>query len=48
MPSPTYSEWRQVSSNVKGLIPSELKTRQLWCLACLVTQTNPDGSAKGS
>lgn len=48
MPTPTQKEWRNLSTTAKSLTPHEVMTRMMWCLATMVSQTNPDGSAKGS
>lgn len=48
MATPTFSEWRTMSTNVKGLRPGDVMTRMMWCLATMATQVNPDGTAKGS
>lgn len=48
MPTPTFQEWRVMSTRTKGLVPGDVMTRMMWCLATMVTGTNPDGTAKGS
>jgi len=44
VPSPTQSEWRILSTQTKGLIPDQIRFRQLRALSTFVSGTNPDGS----
>ena len=48
MPTPTQQQWRILSTNANGLVPSTIRERQLQALATYVTGTNPDGTARGS
>lgn len=48
MATPTFSEWRNLTTMAKKIKPTDITTRMVWCLATMVTQTNPDGTPKGS
>lgn len=48
MPTPAHTDWKTLSSSNNSLVPHTIKNRQLWALATIVTQRNPDGTVKGT
>jgi len=48
MTTPSWQQWRVNSSAGNGLQVNTVKERQLAALACLVSGTNPDGTARGT